>query len=78
MNPVDEEWRDVEVVEFPDHLVALDGVESRTEIDEKDPDEVAWCFQVLEERVKEACHSILSPSLGLVGKLVGIKVWSDR
>ena len=41
MDPVDEEWRDVEVVEFLDHLVALNCVESGAEVDKQDLNEVA-------------------------------------
>lgn len=39
---------------------------------------IAGCFQMLEEGVKEACHSTLSPSLGSIGKLVGVQMWSDN
>lgn len=37
---VDEEWRDVEVVEFPDHLVMLNDVKGRPKVDEEEPGEV--------------------------------------
>ena len=45
--PVDEKWRDVEMLEFPDHLVALNGVKSRTEVGKEKSGEVTWWFQVL-------------------------------
>ncbi len=49
MNPVNEEWWDVHVVEFPDHLVALDGVEGRAEVNEEESGKVPGGFKVLEE-----------------------------
>lgn len=36
MNPVDEEWRDVEMVKFLDHLVARNCVEDRAKVSKKD------------------------------------------
>ncbi len=45
--PVDEERWDIEVMEFPDHLVTLDGIEGGAEIDEEESGEVTWDFKVL-------------------------------
>lgn len=39
MYPVDEKWGNTEVVEFPDHLVVLIGVESRSEVDKEESGE---------------------------------------
>ena len=36
VDPVDEEWRDVNVVEFLYHLVALNCVECGAEVDKED------------------------------------------
>lgn len=36
MNPVDEEWREGEMVKFLDYLVALNCVEGEAEVSEKD------------------------------------------
>ena len=78
MDPVDEGRGDVQVVEFVDHQVALDGVEGRTEFNEEQSGEVCRCFKMLEEGVEETCHSILRPSPGLVGKLVAVQLWADN
>lgn len=37
MYPVDEERWDIEVMGFLDHLVMVDGIEGRAEIDEEEP-----------------------------------------
>lgn len=55
----------------------LEYVEGRTEVDEQDPDEAEWRFQLLEEGVNEACHSSLRPPVGSGGKLVRVQMWSD-
>lgn len=73
-----EKWWDVEVVEFLDPLMALDGVESWAEIDEEESGEITWGFEVLKEGVEETCRCIFSPSLGFVSKLVRVQVWLDR
>ena len=35
MNPVDDEWKDIEEVQFLNHVMALYGIESGTEIDKE-------------------------------------------
>lgn len=46
VNPVDEGRGDVEVVEFPDHLMVLDCLKCRTEVYEKESGIITGYFQV--------------------------------
>lgn len=63
------------MLELLHHQVALDDVESRTEVDKEQSGEVARGFQVSEEGVEEACDSILCTPPSLVGKRVSIELW---
>lgn len=58
----------------PDHLVAL---KDRAEVNEMGWGDVAWWFQTLEEGVEETRHSVVWPSSGPVGELLGVQLWSD-
>lgn len=66
MHPADEGRRGVEMVEFAEHLVELDGAEGRAKVT------VTRGIQVLKESMGETCHSILSSSFGFIYKLVRI------
>lgn len=63
--------------EYSDHLVVLDSVERRAEIDEKESGPVARFFKALEEGVEEVYHSILSP-FSLIGQLMRVQLWSNN
>lgn len=77
MDPANEEWWHMEVVEFSNHGVMLNCVEGRAKIYKENPGIMARGVQMLKWSVKEACYSILCSSLGLESKVVRVQLWSD-
>ncbi len=67
----------MKIVKFGNHYVALNSIESGTNVYEKNPGMIARGVQMLEKSVEEACNSILCPSFSLVGKLVRVQPWAD-
>lgn len=78
MNPVDEGWRDVEVVKFVDLLVALNCTEGGAEINKEDCGKVAWSPQRPSSLVWLCRQTGGGPAVGLTAGRMVIRISLSR